>query len=90
MYAEFATICFFPVGIEVHNHRILPAVVAPELIQKDCNGTALAYEIGLRLDDPELCARQIDGQNRALLKMGRGGPDPDEAAANAVLALIGR
>lgn len=64
--------------------------VAPELIQMDCNGTALAHEIGLRLDDAGLRARQIDRQTRALLKMGRGGPDPDEAAANAVLALIGR
>ena len=64
--------------------------VAPEMIQDDCNGVALAREIGLRLDDAGLRTRQIEGQTLALLKMGRGGPDPDEAAANAVLALIGR
>ena len=64
--------------------------VAPELIQEDCNGAALAGEIRLRLDDPDLRARQIAAQSQAVLKMGRGRVgDPDDAAAVAVLKLIG-
>jgi len=64
--------------------------IAPELIQDDCNGPALAREIALRLDDPVLRQTQVARQTAALLKMGRGGPDPNEAAADAVLALLGR
>lgn len=62
--------------------------IAPEMIQGDCNGPALAREIAARLDDPGLRARQAARQSEALLKMGRGGPDPSEAAAQAVLALV--
>jgi lipid-A-disaccharide synthase len=64
--------------------------IAPELIQADCNGPALARELALRLDDPQLRARQIAAQNAALDRMGRGGPDPSEAAADAVLKIVGR
>ena len=64
--------------------------VAPELIQADCNGPALAREVALRLDDPALRTRQVERQDQALLRMGRGGPDPSEAAAEAVLALARR
>jgi len=64
------------------------AFVAPELIQGDCNGPALAREVALRLDDPALRQTQADAQTAALLKMGRGGPDPSEAAADAVLKLL--
>lgn len=63
------------------------AFVAPELVQDDCNGPALAREAALRLDDPALRAAQIEAQYAALDKMGRGGPDPSEAAADAVLKL---
>lgn len=62
--------------------------VAPELVQDDCNGPDLAREIARRLDDPGLRASQTAAQNEALLKMGRGGPDPNEAAANAILELL--
>ncbi|PZQ57261.1 MAG: lipid-A-disaccharide synthase [Phenylobacterium zucineum] len=62
--------------------------VAPELIQDDCNGPALAREIALRLDDAGLRDTQVARQNAALLKMGRGGPDPSDAAAGAVLDLV--
>ncbi len=62
--------------------------VAPELVQGDCNGPALAREVALRLDDPALRARQVAAQNAALHRMGRGGPDPDEAAADAILKLL--
>ena len=39
------------------------AFVAPELVQKDCNGPALAREVAARLDDPSLRARQVAAQN---------------------------
>lgn len=64
--------------------------VAPELVQDDCNGPALAREVAKRLDDPELRRRQVEAQTAALLKMGRGGPDPSEAAADAVLTLLAK
>jgi len=64
--------------------------VAPEMIQDDCNGPALAREVALRLDDEGLRRRQVERQSEALLKMGRGGPDPSEAAADAILGLVGR
>lgn len=62
--------------------------VAPELVQDDCNGPALAREVAKRLDDPKLRQAQAEAQTAALLKMGRGGPDPSEAAADAVLAVL--
>lgn len=64
------------------------AFVAPELVQDDCNGPALAREVGKRLDDPALRRTQIEAQSEALLEMGRGGPDPSEAAADAVLKVL--
>ena len=64
--------------------------VAPEMVQDDCNGADLAREIALRLDDPALRASQVARQDAALIKMGRGGPDANEAAANAILELVGR
>ncbi len=66
------------------------AFVAPELVQNDCNGPALAREVARRLDDPELRREQIRAQYAALDNMGRGGPDPSEAAADAVLAVMTR
>lgn len=62
--------------------------VAPELIQADCTGPKLAAELGRRLDDPALRALQRAEQFEALDRMGRGGPDPSEAAADAVLRLL--
>jgi len=59
-------------------------MVAPELIQDACNGPALAREVALRLDDPALRERQRAEQDAALDSMGRGGPDPSEAAAEVV------
>ena len=64
--------------------------VAPELVQDACNGPALARELALRLDGPDLRARQAAAQTAALLKMGRGGPDPSDAAADAILKIVGR
>jgi lipid-A-disaccharide synthase len=62
--------------------------VAPELIQEACNGETLAREIAARLDDPDMRRRQVAAQYAALDKMGRGGPDPSEAAADAVLKVV--
>ena len=64
--------------------------VAPELIQGACNGPALAREVALRLDNADLRQAQVAAQDVALDKMGRGGPDPSEAAALAVLKILGR
>jgi lipid-A-disaccharide synthase len=64
--------------------------VAPELIQADCNGPKIAREIARRLDDPDLRRAQVEAQDKALAQMGRGGPDPSEAAARAVLKVLGR
>ena len=64
------------------------AFVAPEFVQDDCNGPALARAVADRLDDPALRAAQVAEQNAALDKMGRGAPDPSNAAADAVLKLL--
>ncbi|MFC3078017.1 lipid-A-disaccharide synthase [Phenylobacterium terrae] len=62
--------------------------VAPEFVQDDCNGPALAAAIEARLADPALRGRQVERQFEALDRMGRGGPDPSEAAAEAVLKVV--
>jgi lipid-A-disaccharide synthase len=62
--------------------------VAPEFIQQDCTGEALAHALSERLDDPELRARQVAKQDATLAKMGRGGPDPAERAADVVLEML--
>ena len=62
--------------------------VAPEFIQEDCTGPKLAQALGERLDDAALRHRQVLAQYAALDRMGRGGPDPSEAAADAVLKIV--
>jgi lipid-A-disaccharide synthase len=62
--------------------------VAPELLQDACDGEGLAREVGRLLDDPALRARQAAEQSAALDKMGRGMPDPSEAAADALLGFM--
>lgn len=64
------------------------AAVAPELIQDECNGEALAAEVARRLDDETLRRAQVRAQYAALGKMGRDGADPDAAAAEAVLKVL--
>jgi lipid-A-disaccharide synthase len=62
--------------------------IAPEFIQHDCTGAKLAKAVGERLDDPALRARQIAAQTAILEKMGRGGPDPAEVAADVVVKVL--
>ncbi len=62
--------------------------VAPEFLQDACAGPALAAEVARRLDDPSLRQAQITAQNAALDRMGRGMPDPSEAAATALLGFL--
>jgi len=62
--------------------------VAPELIQDDCTGPRLAAELDRRLRDPALRRAQVAAQDAALDQMGRGGPDPSEAAAQVVLDVL--
>jgi lipid-A-disaccharide synthase len=62
--------------------------VAPEFIQARCNGPDLARALAERLDDPGLRDHQIAAQNAALDRMGRGGPDPSERAAEVVIEIL--
>jgi lipid-A-disaccharide synthase len=62
--------------------------IAPEFIQHDCTGPKLAKAVAERLDDPALRARQIAAQTAILEKMGRGGPDPAEVAADVIMTVL--
>jgi lipid-A-disaccharide synthase len=62
--------------------------VAPEFIQDACTPENLAAAVAERLDDPALRARQVERQFAALDRMGRGGPDPSERAAEALMGLL--
>jgi lipid-A-disaccharide synthase len=62
--------------------------VAPELLQDACEGQGLAREVARLLDDPTLRARQAAEQSAALDKMGRGMPDPSQAAADALIDFL--
>jgi lipid-A-disaccharide synthase len=62
--------------------------VAPELLQHDCTGERLAAALAQRLDDPALRERQVADQFAALERLGRGMPDPAEAAADAMLDFL--
>lgn len=62
--------------------------IAPEFIQHEATPQALARAVGRLLTDPEAAADQARRQTEALDLMGRGGPDPSELAADAVLRVI--
>lgn len=78
MTARFITLFNLAAGAEI----------APELLQQDCTGPKLAAALAARLDDPALRQRQVEQQNAALDAMGRGGPDPSELAARAILRVL--
>ena len=62
--------------------------IAPEFIQGECTGPKLADAVEARLRDVALRESQRQAQWAALDLMGRGGPDPSEAAADALLKLL--
>ena len=63
-------------------------MVAPELIQEDCNAAALAREVSLRLADASLSQHQTSDQTAALEIMRGGIQDPVGAAADAIIASL--
>ena len=64
--------------------------VAPEFLQDRCTGPLMAKAVLDLLDDPDRRARQSAHQFTALDKMGRGGPDPAERAADVVIGYLKR
>lgn len=62
--------------------------IAPEFIQNDATPEKLTEAVGRLLSDPQAAAQQAARQTAALDLMGRGGPDPSELAADAVLRVI--
>jgi lipid-A-disaccharide synthase len=65
-------------------------MVAPELVQENCNGPALAREVSLRLADAVLRERQVADQTDALEIMRGGIRDPVGAAADGIVASMER
>lgn len=65
------------------------AEIAPEFVQDAATPQALARAVGDRLDNADLRTRQVAAQTEALGLMGLGQPDPDAAAAHAVLKVLG-
>jgi lipid-A-disaccharide synthase len=66
------------------------AEVAPEFLQTKLNATNIAAAAAGLLDDDAARQSQIEAQNAALDRMGRGGRAAAEIAAEAVLKLISR
>lgn len=64
------------------------AEVAPERIQDRCNGPELAAAVAPLLDNPTRRAAQVEAQDAALIRMGRGGPDPALFAAETIIDLV--
>jgi lipid-A-disaccharide synthase len=62
--------------------------IAPEFIQDAATPEALAAAVGRLLDDPAAAAAQARDQTEALSLMGRGGANPSELAADAVLDVL--
>jgi lipid-A-disaccharide synthase len=63
-------------------------MVAPEFIQERCTPEALMAATAALLDEPLRRNAQVAEQTAALVRMGLGGPDPSEAAADAVIAAL--
>ncbi|MFO0286514.1 MAG: lipid-A-disaccharide synthase [Brevundimonas sp.] len=65
------------------------AEIARELIQAAATTEKMAAEVGRLLADPAARAAQTAQQTAALDLMGRGGGNPSDVAADAVLGLLG-
>lgn len=76
--APFATLMNVAAGAEI----------APEFLQTRCRPDLIAAAVGRRLDEPTVRLQQVEDQNAALAKMGRGGPKPADVAARAILSRI--
>jgi lipid-A-disaccharide synthase len=63
-------------------------LVAPEFLQDRCSGPLLAEAVLALLNDKPVRKSQIVDQFAALDRMGRGGPDPAERAADVVMDYI--
>lgn len=63
--------------------------VAPEFLQQNMTEENLERAAAPLLDDAALRARQIERQNAALDRMGRGGRAASEIAADVVIGMIG-
>jgi lipid-A-disaccharide synthase len=63
-------------------------LVAPEFLQDRCTGPLLAEAVLALFEDPLHRQAQIADQFAALDRMGRGGPDPAERAADLVMEYI--
>lgn len=62
--------------------------IAREFVQHDATPDNLAREVGRLLADAEAAKVQAARQTEVLELMGRGGPNPSELAADAVLDLM--
>lgn len=62
--------------------------IARELIQADATPEKVAAEVSRLLLDPAARAAQAQRQTAALNLMGRGGEDPSDLAADAVLRVV--
>ncbi|MFN5617578.1 MAG: lipid-A-disaccharide synthase, partial [Brevundimonas sp.] len=65
------------------------AEIARELIQAAATPEKMAAEVGRLLADPAARAAQTAQQTAALDLMGRGGGNPSDVAADAVLGRLG-
>ena len=63
-------------------------LVAPEFLQGRCTGPLLAEAVLALLKDKPHRLAQIADQFAALDRMGRGGPNPAERAADVVMDYI--
>jgi lipid-A-disaccharide synthase len=64
------------------------AEVAPEFLQHHMTPQNLARTAAPLLDDPAARAKQIERQNMALDRMGRGGRPASEIAADVVMGML--
>ena len=69
---------------------ILDRCVVPELLQENCRGERLAYELARLLDDPEESSAQTVAAGEALSLLGYGGKSPGRRAACEVLSAVDR
>jgi len=69
---------------------LMDRLVVPELIQADCNPDRLAAELRPLLADPAVAAAQRESFKAPLAMLKAPAGLPSEAAAAAVLELLGR